>query len=248
MSSPSKPVLLITPGRTGSTLLINVLNHLGGVFGGEVLGHEVFHKLGNGSAIQPSDLRVYPRVQQRGGKSVFADPTHPFHLPRTSHLYRDSFEVCCYRVNQTSAPPSRFRAFFHESGVVGCKMLANALQVGPLLDAATASGFAVILLVRDPTSLAASCRRAYFGHYESIADSTAVIDAYRQACAHYSHRGNLHLLEYRDLEEGGPRLRSLVAQLGLTWNNTRYQRAKQYRCSYAQRAGLSASASITKKW
>lgn len=225
--------IIFTIGRTGSSLLVNVLNQFDGVtFSGEIYNLGLFDKMNQGKDIT---LGLFGIFSNKGNLIKGRLKNSPIYMPPSTN-YRKYFRK-----------PGKFSKEYHElktleekmefimpkdKKIVGCKMLANAKNFRWFLTfKKIVPMFKVIILIREDTeALRDSMRRAGWGGWKRI-DLEKENREYNEI--YEENKGRMYLVSYEDMKMRNKRWKGLFKYLGIKYDGEKVNRGFRMVCSYA---------------
>lgn len=223
--------IIFTIGRTGSTLLINILNKFEGVtFSGEIYNIELLRKMNNiNNIMRIEDFTILQNNSNlmRGTKS-----NHVNYFPRNTNYYKyfhkvDQF-LCNY--NRQTTIKDRLKFIMPLDKISGCKILTNSKVVKDFfLNYKISKEFKVILLIRENVDrLRDSMKRAGFGSYRRVNLEKENLE-YKKL----SDKENTYLLTYEDILKQNSRFNGLFDFIGIKNDRSKVIKGMNEICSYA---------------
>lgn len=229
--------IIFTIGRTGSSMLINILNNFENVtFSGEIYNIQLLRKLNNlNNKMNLIDFRVFESKElKRKGLSS----KNPLYFPRNTnyHKYFHSPNKFLKEFGEQKTIFDRIKYVMPQDKIVGCKLLAKSSTVEDFLKYKNVmKHFKIILLVRNNIdALRNSMKRAGFCSYKYVKLDEENMNYKRIN----EENDNTYLLSYEDILNKNENFKNLFKFIGVPYNQTHVDKRFGEVCSYASRRDL----------
>lgn len=219
-----KHFLICTIGRTGSTLLVHILNTQKNVsVCGELFGDIFFKKLSENKKINNKDIRIFTNY-----KFITDRKTSPFYTPHNIVFKKiknnDLGELLVENKNVINN-------LFPQDKISGAKCLIKTETVESMINSKHIN-IKLILLIRNPDDTIRSMKKSGFGGKKYTLDS---IKKYNKKMIEISEKypNETFLINYDDIININSKLKKLFNFLNIEgFNNSIIECCLQTRCSY----------------
>lgn len=229
--------IIFTIGRTGSSLLINILNNFEDItFSGEIYNIQMLRKMNGDEKIDLNDIRIFSQkdLKKKGGCAK-----NPLYFPKNTnyHKYFDHPDRFIKKFEEKKTRLEKLKFLMPQNKIVGCKLLAKSDTIKDFLDnyKNITKHFKIILLVRNNVdALRNSMKRAGFCSYKYVKLEEENLN-YRKISEEYS---NTYLLSYEDMLNRNEKFKGLFKFIGVPYSNRTVLKRFYEICSYAPRRDL----------
>lgn len=223
-------ITLCTIGRTGSTLLINILNQFNEIsICGELYGTNFFHRIMNEEDI------CYRNLRGNGYKKEYlntqlTNTSHPFHVTKDSVFYLYEKDEIDNKLNNIHTSKERLDFMLPNNNVRGCKLLTKGDFIISMLDSYILKDMKFILLIREASAVMASMKRAGFKRY-NINKIKEQNKLYKEINKQYPER--TFLINYKDIINDNNNFKELFRFINVNYNNELVEIGLSIVCSYS---------------
>ena len=227
--------IIFTIGRTGSSMLINILNNFEGVtFSGEIYNLQLLRKLNVDGKIGLNDFHIFTKYLIRTSESR----KDPIYMPKNTNYrkYFKSPKKFMDEFNEQETRLDRLKYIMPIDKVVGFKMLVRSDVIEDFLKYKNLlKHFKIILLIRNNIpALRNSMKRAGFSGYKTI----NLEEENRNYKRISKENDNIYLLSYEDILNRNQQFKDLFNFIGVEYNDKRVGERFGEVCSYAPRRDL----------
>lgn len=226
-------ILLFTIGRTGSCLLVNILNNYNNIsFAGEIYNIQYMQKLSSDKKVTIKDFRVFDRKSiLRGGRQ-----DQPNFMPRNTnyHKYLRKPGKFMVEYNKMETIPDKLKYIMPQNEISGCKMLGNSKALRWFLSFKNIEKhFKIILLIRENTDeLRDSMKRAGFSSWKTV-NLNKENREYKRVYEENKENGRMFLLSYEDIINQNKKFRELFKFINIEYSDNLVIKGLNTVCSYA---------------
>lgn len=230
-------VIICTIGRTGSSLLINILNHLESTcFCGELIGENALLKLRNKEKITYEDLRIstydsfhLKKINTRGNQ---------YYCPKNCLFTKLTPNDISEKLLKANNAKDVLNTLLNsDSKTKGFKVLIGPYQLSKIINSSELKFCKFILLIRQ-NGLKESLIRGNFQIYENSNLAKESTEKYIQFYNENKNNKNIHLLSYEDITEKNENFKKIIQKIGCKYDEEKIELACKTKCSYNQRANL----------
>lgn len=229
--------IIFTIGRTGSSLLVNILNKFKDVtFSGEIYNIQLLMKMNRGEELNMEDFSQIFKKIERTDKSTHTDikkiggkSCSPLYFPKDTNLYKYHNHPGKFIKNlkEKNTILEKLKYIMPLNKVIGCKILASYKVVDDFLNCNISKHFKIILLIReDIDKLQDSMKRASFKNINLEMENREYkrIDMGDEG---------IYLLSYEDILKRNENFRGLFKFINVGYSNKLVSDGFKEICSYA---------------
>lgn len=229
--------IIFTIGRTGSSMLINILNNFEDVtFSGEIYNIKLLKKMNSDEEFGINDFEVFTdKAILMTGKTS----KNPLFFPRNTNYYKNFYNpkkfLTGFMENKTRLEKLKYLMPLNK--IVGCKILANSKVIKDFLKhyKNITTHFKIILLIRNNTdALRNSMKRAGFNSYKYVNLEEENLE-YKKI---NEENEGIYLLSYEDILNRNKKFKDLFNFIGVKYDDRRVSQKFSEVCSYASRRDL----------
>ena len=219
-------IVIVTIGRTGSTLLQNILNQ---VSNSRILG-ELYPKRLLKKLIKKGDVKVdINDFNIKSRKGNYNKPNHPFYVPVNFNIRNNIDEFNNKNVSNLS-PTERLKILLPKDRQnVGFKILIEHEEIEEII---LNYDIKFLFLIRDKMSIINSMKRA--GFKKSIKYVNENIDNYKEIYNKYKDTKKIFLIDYNDIVISNDNFKNMFKFLNINYDSQKIKESKRILCSYAQ--------------
>lgn len=221
--------VIFTIGRTGSTLLINILNKFEGVtFAGEIYSLDLLDRINGSKPIRLGNLNVLINRNKLRVRSS-CDTNY---IPRNTILYkyfRKPHKLIQLLENYKTVD-GRLKVLLPEDKIVGFKLLGNANKFEWFSNFKNLP-FKIIVLVRENIDeLRGSMKRAGFSNWRKV-DLEGENRRYKEI--YNKNKDRMYYVSYEDILRKTKRFKNLFKFMNIEYDNNLVISGMSDICSYA---------------
>lgn len=223
--------IIITIGRTGSCLLVNILNKFKDVTcTGEIYNIQYLEKLNRNDLITINDLRI---LNDKNNINRGRRESQPNFIPKNTNYHKyfqKSFDFM-KEYNKRKTILEQLEYIMPDSKISGCKMLGNSSALKLFLSLTNIrKHFKIILLIREDTEkLRASMKRASFPSWNTV-NLEKENSEYKKI---YQENKDIYLISYEDILKRNNNLKGLFKFINVVYSDNLVIKGLKTICSYA---------------
>jgi hypothetical protein len=214
-------IIIITIGRTGSTLLMNMLNINNKInILGEIYPLRLLEKILDHEKINRTDFKEKNQLKHI--------KTSPFYIPLNFNL-ESIIENYNDNITEDMTPTEKIFSLLPKNKNVGFKLLCDYDKIEFLLKNYDAK---FIFLIRESSGLEKSMKRS--GFKKKLKEINENNEKYIKIYNKHKNTHKLFLIKYRDICNETQNFKDLYKFLDIEYNQEYISRTKKQLCSYAQ--------------
>ncbi len=231
--SPQERFIIFTIGRTGSSLLVNILNKYNNVtFAGEIYNLNLLRRINDNKEIRITDFKIF---DHKYNKKIGVLSTHALYFPKNTNYFKyfEKQNIFMEEFNSKNGKLEKIKYIMPEDEKVGLKILTTSKNIEFFLEWDISKYFKIILLIRENTnSLRKSMKKAGFYSYKTV-NLKKENDKYREIYKNNKMFHNIFLLSYEDMLKNTNNFKNLFEFLNIKTDDKLIKCGFNEICSFA---------------
>jgi hypothetical protein len=226
-------IIISTFGRTGSTLLMNILNNSKNItITGELYGYGFLRKLIDNEKILFEDLNISrfksSNINRKYKLKVFSS-INPFFVPRNCIFYNEYINNIRTNINKLNNKTEIIDYLLPNNKLKGMKIVLESKKIRYILE--NDEETKIILSIRNPEETYKSMQRCKIKISIGIIENE--MEEYKKINKEYPK--NTFLISYEEIIKNGLKIKELCKFLNIKFDNKKYKKSLKKICSYNTR-------------